>query len=200
MRILALQGNIGCGKSSVLRLVSDRVHVIPEPIADWGAWLTLFYDAMRQPGKNVRSFGFQLQVLLSFARALRDVPAGTQVVVVERSPQSSRDVFVDMAHQQGDIDEHELRVYEQLFDELTWRPITNVYLRCPAATCYARVQERQRKAEESVPLSYLEKLHVRHEALYYTEKSTDDDEVHVLDATQTPEVLAKQLLALVHAE
>ena len=59
---IVFDGNIGCGKSSILKLLVDKsaidLHVYNEPLNDWSKWLELFYSDMKK-----YSFGFQMRVL-----------------------------------------------------------------------------------------------------------------------------------------
>jgi deoxyadenosine/deoxycytidine kinase len=60
---ISIDGNIGCGKSSILeRLCKDmRYPVFLEPVKDWTSWLHLFYKDPARWGLS-----FNIKVLLSF--------------------------------------------------------------------------------------------------------------------------------------
>jgi len=38
-----------------------------------------------------------------------------------------------------------------------------IYLRCDPSICHERIKKRNRQGEECIPLSYLQKVHDRHE-------------------------------------
>lgn len=176
MRIIALEGNIGCGKSSALAALSRDYETRPEPVAQWAPWLEKFYAKDRGA-----SLGLQLQVLASF----HDVQTQTQtqrpcpeLVVVERSPQTGKEIFTALMGDKGLLDAHELALYDQLYDKLAWSPTERIYLRCSPELALKRVQVRNRDHEEAVDLAYLTELHRKHEALYA-------DSAHVIDASQS---------------
>ena len=115
---VCVQGNIGAGKSTVLSLLEasdEQVTTCPEQVEAWKPWLALFYAGMEGKGRNTRSFGFHLQILLSFARERRKARA-TPTVVFERSPCCSRSIFVAMAHEHGDVDDPELELYNAMYE------------------------------------------------------------------------------------
>lgn len=49
--VVSLEGNIGCGKSSVLKRLAEepfRFPVVPEPVEEWWPLLQRFYDDPRR--------------------------------------------------------------------------------------------------------------------------------------------------------
>lgn len=174
---VCVQGNIGAGKSTVLSLLEasdEQVTTFPEQVEAWKPWLALFYEGMEGKGRNVRSFGFHLKILLSFARAKRQEEHATPTVVFERSPCCSRAIFVAMAHEHGDIDKAEMALYNEMYDELGWQPRFHVYLRCTPEVALARTRRRARASEEAITLEYLRALHERHERVYNPHGFTGD--------------------------
>jgi deoxyadenosine/deoxycytidine kinase len=178
MRIVSLEGNIGSGKSSVLAALDRDYDTRPEPVAQWAPWLAEFYAKA-----DGAALGLQLQVLASF----HDVTVGaSKLVVVERSPQTGKDIFLALLVERGVLAAHELALYRQLYAQLAWTPTERVYLRCTPELALKRVQARNRDHEEAVDLAYLTELHRKHEELYA-------DSAHVIDASQSPEAVAAEL-------
>jgi deoxyadenosine/deoxycytidine kinase len=151
----------------------DEVVVLREPVHLWTHvvcgkgvaenMLQLFYT---DPTKY--ALMFQLYIfrtsLNELQRALDD--PNVQIVLCERSLESSRAVFAQMLHDAGNMTALEFAVYESMFtDEIVskYYPTEIVYLDASAEVCHARVQQRCRTGEETIPLDYLKKC-----AAYYT--------------------------------
>lgn len=179
--VLSLEGNIGAGKSSLLRLLAcaPGIRTVDEPLDTWrgGAdgrpnLLNMFYaDPTRW------AFTFQTAAFLSRAEgaksALRSAlakgsEASCRTWVLERSVQSDKQCFATNCRKTGLFTEAEWCVYN---DYHTWlvnehedlRIDGAVYLRAQPSTCMARLRKRGRPEEASVPVDYLEQLHSRHE-------------------------------------
>ena len=60
MPTYSIDGIIGAGKSTVLKLLRQNNICLEEPVADWGELLENFYEDI-----NRYAYPFQLQVLLS---------------------------------------------------------------------------------------------------------------------------------------
>ena len=183
MFTVALQGNIGSGKSSLLAALRDHpaaagAVLVPEPVAEWEPWLRRYYggrsaaapafpDVGTPPGGgDGRALGLQLQVLASLHRKRRELPLSARLVIFERSPISSRKLFVERMMEKGEMDDLEKDLYDNIYATLGWAPTVDVYLRCPPATCLRRIRERGRTSENSIELPYLEELHQKHDTLY----------------------------------
>ena len=207
MFTVAVQGNIGSGKSSLLTAIEDHptraggVVLVREPVAEWEPWLHRYYggrsaaapafpDIDTPPrGGDGRALGLQLQVLASLHRKRRELPLSTRLVIFERSPISSRKIFVERMMEKGEMDELEKDLYDNIYATLGWSPTVDVYLRCPPATCLQRIRARGRESETSMELPYLEELHRKHENMYASCRV-------VLDGTQPSAALAAQLVEL----
>lgn len=154
--IVTLDGNIGAGKSTALRLVRERLAgggaaACEEPLERWGPALERLYAAV--PGAALE---FQLRVFLDRCAAAPELRHGT--VLVERSPEFQRRVFVAQLPEpaRGLMDE----TYRRL---AAWRPDAYVYLRSAPEACAARVAARGRPCEAGLSLAYLRTLHKAHE-------------------------------------
>ena len=220
--IVSIQGNIGSGKSAVLASLSERHDTFPEDLESWSPWLRLFYEDMerlkKQPGAAApgpgaagaaagagggrrRSLGLQLKVLSSFRRigaaarraaARRGAPA-----LVERSPVSSREVFVHLAAERGDLDPHELALYGELHDALAWKPHFDIYLRCSPRVALQRIRKRDRPGEGTIDLRYIESLHRRHEEIFGTAAAAAGGRCIVIDADRPLAEVCAEVRSLV---
>jgi len=150
MRI-AIEGNIGSGKSDALAAVAaalPHVAVFPEPVEEWAELLDLFYAA-----PSDWAFAFSLKVLLGFRPA-----AGAERCVSERSPLACRHVFTQLLYNEASLNHHEWELFKEYCDALAWHPDVILYIDTPIDVCLARIQHRGRAAEKSVDDRYLRRV------------------------------------------
>ncbi len=171
--MLFLEGNIGAGKSSFLQILADHLNckVIFEPHHRWQALddseniLDLFY-------KNPKRWAYTFETYTLLTRLcdhqMHLSKHSHQFVISERSPYSGRYCFASNTHDQGYLSDLEWALYQSLCDHLFAKhvapPTGIIYLRTAPEVCYERLNIRNRKEEATLPLSYLEQLHAKHEA------------------------------------
>jgi len=162
---LVFDGNIGCGKSSILKLIQNNkpieMNIYNEPLHDWSKWLELFYSDM-----NKYSFGFQMRVLKSHLDK-KDILNG----IFERSPLSCQKVFGELLFEDRKMNELEWNLTNEFYYDYGWSPDYVVYLKCDPDICYQRIKQRNRNSEESIDINYLQRIHQKYENLYTDCKS-----------------------------
>ena len=159
--IISIEGNIGAGKSTVLKELAKKGYkVIQEPIVEW-SYLDKFYE---NPKKY--ALAFQVQILLSFTKY--SFPED-EIVIVERSPDTSRSVFAKMLAADGVLTDESIATYNTLYDQLNpWKPDLYIYLDCPIDVCLQRI--RRRGDTYSVTPEYLFELKKYYELFFkYTD-------------------------------
>lgn len=142
---LAVEGNIGAGKSTFLNMLSDPgimgsllsermevqdvvgVQVVQEPVDEWQSVKAKDrngrereYNVLEQFYKDPKRYGlsFQQFVLLSRIRKERGTRAGSSPLrVLERSIFSDRMVFVRAMHEAGTMEDWELELYDSWFKQ-----------------------------------------------------------------------------------
>lgn len=182
---ISIEGNIGSGKSTVIsRLCTDlRIPVFLEPVEEWKEWLTLFYQDPSRWGLS-----FNLQVLLSFHKwKNNNFPA-----IYERSPISNRYVFTALQHEQGRMNDLELKMFESIYDQLAWTPEATIYIRTDPAVSMERMHTRGRDSEKGVPLEYLTAVHNKYEEVLKNKKN-----VVVVDGNRPQDEVYQDVLAYV---
>ena len=175
--LITLDGNIGAGKSTLLeaiRTTLSSVTVIPEPVAAWvtlknqhgKSLLQLFYEDMRRWGYTFQNAAI-LTRLLDTQRILKDwkpAEGKLHVIITERSVLTDRHVFADMLHEDGILDDLEWTLYLQWYEAYAKElPIKGIiHLSTSATTSSDRIKIRGREGEESIDMTYLEKLDAQH--------------------------------------
>eukprot|EP00096_Caligus_rogercresseyi_P008012 TRINITY_DN26255_c0_g1_i1.p1 TRINITY_DN26255_c0_g1~~TRINITY_DN26255_c0_g1_i1.p1 ORF type:complete len:221 (+),score=54.47 TRINITY_DN26255_c0_g1_i1:124-786(+) len=166
--IVAVEGNVGSGKSTMLRYFqSDGVRVDPEPVDAWRnvGGENLLENLYNNPQRC--SFTFQSYVQLSRLKLLEEV-GKERVKIIERSVQSNDFVFLRAAEKRKTLSDVELQVLRSYHSWIRKSGITKhfdliVYLRTSPEVAHARLQKRARAEEKTVPLDYLVDLHEAYE-------------------------------------
>ncbi len=159
---VAVAGNIGAGKSSLTRLLSEKYGWTPyfESVDD-NPYLSDFYGDMRR-------WSFHLQVYFLSHRfkhhkVLMNAPAP---VIQDRSIYEDVEIFARNLHDMGNMDERDYQNYRMLFAEMTAflkPPDLMIYLRATIDTLQAQIARRGRVYAQSIPRTYLEQLNVLYE-------------------------------------
>jgi len=170
---LVVEGNVGAGKSTFLKMVSEHlpVQIVYEPLERWqhvgGSnenLLEHFYKDTQRWAYTFQSYAFITRVLEQemHARANKH-----QVQILERSVFSDRYCFAQNCYEMGNLTALEWKLYNEWFtwlvDSYMIKPHGFIYLQANPNTCYARLLKRKRFEEAVVPLEYLQRLHDRHE-------------------------------------
>lgn len=166
-----VEGNIGAGKSTFLRLINKKlpVQIVYEPLNQWEkvngqSLLDKFYEDTKRWGYTFQSYAFVTRVVEQ-QKQMKNNPHPYQIL--ERSVFSDRYCFAKNCFEMGTISQLEWTLYKEWFewlvDNYTQKPDGFIYLQTDPQISYQRMEKRARKAEDNVPLSYLESLHQKHE-------------------------------------
>lgn len=162
MNIFTIDGNIGCGKSSVLEYIHKhyRIPIDLEPVEKWQPYL----EDMYYRGKG--AFEFQVRVWLD--RCWVQSYTHTTPMLMERSPLFQRNVFVPVNFETGRISQREYDSILEMYTRsmATWTPQAYIYIRSDPLKCAERIKKRARNSEEAIPDIYLKRLHELHEEAY----------------------------------
>ncbi len=169
-----VEGNIGAGKSTFLRLIQSRVdaQVVYEPCAQWqniaGSGENLlekFYSDTKRWAYTFQTYAF-VSRLVEQSKQMASNTTGLQIL--ERSVFSDRYCFASNAHAAGLMSPLEWTIYKEWFnwlvDQYVPRPTGFIYLQTNPNICFDRLKKRGRSEESIVALEYLEALHACHES------------------------------------
>lgn len=173
-RRIVIDGNIGSGKSTQLKLLSGNYTIKCEPIHEWP--LKLFYeDTIRW------AFLLQMSILKSFS--CDEEPT----TIWERSPESSREVFWKILQKTKEEDD----VYTYFYEKCGWEPDVHMYIRTDPIKCFERVSGRHQEGDVKITLEYLEKVHESYEK-YIESKGRN---VTIIDGSNgTPEEIHMEIV------
>ncbi len=160
---VAVAGNIGVGKSTLVRLLSQQLGWQPffEPETE-NPYLADFYRDMRS-----WSFPSQIFFLAHRLRAHRSILDHPGSVLQDRSVYEDAEIFARNLHLEGQMTERDYGTYRELYQVLTEflpPPDLVVYLRASVDTLRERIALRGRDYEQSIQPSYLERLNALYES------------------------------------
>jgi deoxyadenosine/deoxycytidine kinase len=161
-RFVVLAGNIGAGKSTLVRMMCDLLGWKPfyEPVAE-NPYLADFYADMTR-----WAFHSQVFFLTHRVRAHRALMDDPYSVVQDRSIYEDAEVFARNLHLRGRMSDRDWASYEGLYRTLTTllpAPDLVVYLRASVPTLRARIAMRGRSFEAGITDEYLGELNSLYE-------------------------------------
>jgi deoxyadenosine/deoxycytidine kinase len=161
-KYIAIAGNIGAGKSTLVRLLCQRLGWEPffEPVSE-NPYLADFYQDM--PAWGFHSQIFFLTHRLRIHQQLFKHPTS---VIQDRSIYEDAEVFACNLYLQGYLSQRDYETYHQLYTTLADflpPPDLVIYLRASVSTLNKRIQNRARAFERTISPEYLAQLSVLYE-------------------------------------
>jgi deoxyadenosine/deoxycytidine kinase len=162
-KFVAVAGNIGVGKSTLVELLCARMGWEPfyEPVTE-NPYLADFYGDM-----DAWSFHSQVFFLAHRLRAHYNLSQHPTSVIQDRSVYEDAEIFAQNLFLQGHIQPRDYQTYRELY-ETTMRflppPDLVIYLRASVSTLENRIQNRGRTYERRIPSDYLHGLNNLYEA------------------------------------
>jgi len=161
-KFVAVAGNIGVGKSTLVTVLSERLEWQPfyEPEAE-NPYLEDFYKDM-----HTWAFHSQIYFLTRRLRAHRNLLDFPTSVIQDRTVYEDAEIFACNLYRQGHIGERDYEAYRELYtvlSEFLPPPDLVIYLRASVATLYERIKSRRRGYELQIAPEYLEQLNELYE-------------------------------------
>lgn len=187
--IVSFDGNIGSGKSSVVRYFEKNfakfcnlktyhynICFLQEPVSIWESIkdedgknaIEKFYE------NNERySFAFQMMAYISRLSLFKEaLTKNYDIIFTERSMYTDKNVFAKMLYDSKKMDTIEYQIYLKWFDELSRNLEIHslIYIKTKPETSLKRVLKRNRPGE-TISLDYLQTCHDKHEEWILKEPS-----------------------------
>jgi deoxyadenosine/deoxycytidine kinase len=156
-KTIAIAGNIGSGKSSLVDFLSQAYGIRPfyEP-NDENPYLPDFYRDMRR-----WAFHSQLYFLSNKFRLHQELDQTPGLVVLDRTIFEDAEIFATALRQMRKFTPRDWDTYWNFYQVILGAirpPDLMVYLRCPMRTIRRRIRLRGRPMEQNIPLAYLKRL------------------------------------------
>lgn len=147
--IVCIDGLIGAGKSTLMKRLAADYKCFPEPLEEWTLLPFIYKDKARY------GTAFQFQVLLSQFNQKQKFSDKDALIIVERCPWTSRNIFAPIAMDHSDETFH---TYDKLFRTLAYEVDYFIYLEVDPVDAFDRIQNRS-PIDRLIPLDYLRCLH-----------------------------------------
>jgi deoxyadenosine/deoxycytidine kinase len=156
-RSIAIAGNMGTGKSTLVDFLHRTYDVVPfyEP-NDENPYLADFYKDMKR-----WAFQSQLYFLSNKFRLHQELDRQPGVVALDRTIFEDAEVFATALHQMRKISKRDWETYQGFYHAILDAirpPDLMIYLKCSMRTLRQRIRLRGRRMEKDVPLGYLKRL------------------------------------------
>ena len=162
-KFVAVAGNIGVGKSTLVGMLCNRLGWQPfyEPVGE-NPYIADFYHDMR-----LWSFHSQIFFLTRRLRSHRELLDHPTSAIQDRCVYEDAEVFAQNLFLQGLMDERDYTSYRELYrvlSEFLPPPDLVVYLRASVDTLQQRISNRGRDYERTITAEYLAQLNTLYEA------------------------------------
>ena len=153
-RFVLLAGNIGTGKTSLTRLIGEKLN-----------WQTAFESVSDNPFlpdfyENMRLWSFHLQVFFLGHRANqhKQLALSNQSAIIDRSIYEDAHIFARALHRMGNLTDRDyqayLNVYQLVLEGLP-KPDLLIHLQAPVPVLMNRIRKRARNIETGISEDYL---------------------------------------------
>ena len=161
-KFIAVAGNIGVGKSTLVGYLSEALDWTPfyEPVAE-NPYLADFYEDMQTWG-----FHSQIYFLMRRLRIHRKLMGMDGSVIQDRSVYEDAEIFAHNLYLQDAISDRDYSTYRELYQvlvEFLPPPDMVIYLRASVPTLLERIAKRDRDYERTIPADYLAELNELYE-------------------------------------
>lgn len=182
-RCFVVEGNIGAGKSTFLKMLKQylNVQIVLEPHEQWqrvaGTDHNLLHKFYKDPNRwayTFQSYAFVSRIMSQQAHSQSNPYA---IQVLERSVFSDRYCFARNCYELGYMNALEWKLYQEWFtwlrDTYVSRPEGFIYLRTKPEICYERLNKRNREEEATVSIEYIRSVHDKHEGWLIEKEGVD---------------------------
>lgn len=159
---IGVAGNIGCGKTTLTRMLSEHYGWTPKYEAvTYNPYLDDYY-------KDIPRWSFNLEVyfLTQRLKDLVNLSRSNETIIQDRTIFEGVHVFVANNYDQGNLSKRDFESYMDLFNvvmESIKYPDLLIYLKSSIPHLVSQIQKRGRDYEQSISLDYLQGLNDRYE-------------------------------------
>lgn len=184
--VYLIEGNIGVGKSSIIKELSTKFKCIEEPVNEW-TFLEDFY-------KDPTTFGtlLQYQIMYSYFKIFKNIKFSSDKIFLERSHWSAKNVFQYLQQPQN---------YSSITDFLYNKivSISNIdtifYIDLDVDTCLERIKKRNRNQEHVIDKNYLKKIENRYKELI---NENSKFKIFIISSkNKTPKEISNEIISLI---
>ena len=159
---VAIAGNIGVGKTTLTRLLSQELkwRAYYEKVID-NPYLQVFYDDMER-----WSFHLQIYFLSHRFKSQKEITEWPDSCIQDRSIYEDVEIFARTLYETGNMTEMDHQNYRLLFETMIdylRKPDLIIYLDASIDDLISRILSRGRDFEQTIDPAYLQHLHHAYE-------------------------------------
>ena len=159
---IGIAGNIGCGKTTLTRMLSEHYGWTPKYEAvTFNPYLEDYYRDIPRWSYNLETY-----FLAQRFKDVLDISKSDDVIIQDRTLFEGVYIFVANNRDLGNLSERDYDTYMQLFNlmmSMVNPPDLLIYLRSSVPHLVAQIQKRGREYEQTISLEYLSGLNDRYE-------------------------------------
>lgn len=183
MYIISVEGNIGSGKSTLIKYMKEKLNEIdnipimylPEPVHLWESiksedgknMIEKFYENQER-----YSFSFQMMAYISRLKIFKDaiVENPDAIIITERCLLTDYNIFAKMLYESNKMLKEEYEIYKKWFEYFNEIKISQfIYIKTDPEVSYDRCVKRNRSGENNISLEYLQTCNKMHEDWFQNE-------------------------------
>jgi deoxyguanosine kinase len=166
-RFIVVEGPLRVGKSSLARVLAERLHARRIYDCEDNPFLADFYQA--KPGAAFRA---QMYFLLERQKRLREALAAESPAPLLSDFLMEKDrIFANL-----NLDDHELKLYERYYEALTVElspPDLVIYLQAKPEVLRARLAKKGAREETQISHEYIEEVARAYEHFFFRYEASD---------------------------
>ncbi|MCQ2172431.1 MAG: deoxynucleoside kinase [Bacteroidales bacterium] len=159
---IGVAGNIGSGKTTLTRMLSEHYGWVPKYEAvSYNPYLEDYYKDIPRWSYNLETY-----FLAQRFQDVLDIAKRNDVIIQDRTLFEGVYIFVANNHDLGNLSDRDYNTYMQLFElmmSMVQPPDLLIYLKSTVPYLVAKIQKRGREYEQSMNLEYLSGLNRRYE-------------------------------------
>ena len=195
---IGLAGNIGVGKTTFTKLLSERLKWTPffESVYD-NPYLSDFYSNMKR-----WSFNLQIYFLHKRFEMHQKMSASPMSVIQDRTIYEDLEIFAKNLYQLGELPQRDWDNYCGLFKVMTSylkKPDLIIYLKADTDTLISRIKKRGRDYEKSIDSEYIHTLNISYDRWIesiadQTIMTIETDDFNIFEDTKVFNDIEKEIL------
>lgn len=159
---IGVAGNIGSGKTTLTRMLSEHYGWVPKYEAvTYNPYLEDYYKDIPRWSYNLETY-----FLAQRFKDVLEIAKSKDVIIQDRTLFEGVYIFVANNRDLGNLSERDYNTYMQLFEEMmsmVQPPDLLIYLKSTVPYLVAKIQKRGREYEQSMNLEYLSGLNRRYD-------------------------------------
>ena len=160
---IGIAGNIGCGKTTLTRMLSQHYGWTPKyESVTYNPYLEDYYKDIERWSYNLETY-----VLAQRFQDLLEIAKSDDVIIQDRTILEGVHIFVANNKAMGNLSDRDFDTYMQLFNlmmSMVREPDLLIYLKSSVPHLVSQIQKRGRDYEKSISIEYLNNLNERYDA------------------------------------